>query len=145
MSRFQERAAIGGVVVLMALGGAVSAQEAPNLVGTWKGMATVVHIGSNPYRVAESNGPNLPPNAVEMTYVFTKQEGNRFVGTSTNGKFTETVIGAISLDNRTGVALDDDGQYTFTLRDLNTIDLCYAHSFPTSKVVGCWQIKRAAN
>ncbi len=131
-----------GCAVLAA--GSARAQEPPNLVGTWKGEAYAVHIGSNPYRVAERNGPNFPGNAVEFTYTITEQHGNRFAGTSTNGKFTETVIGAISLDNRGGVMSDDDGFYTFTLRDLDTMDLCYQHSFQTSRVAACWAVKRAA-
>src|SRR5215204_263000 len=102
-----------------------------------------VHIGSNPYRAAERNGPNFPPNGIEFTYSITEQQGNRFAGTSTNGKFTETLIGAISPDNRSGIILDDDGKYTFTVRDADTLDICYRHSFPTSRVVGCWPLTRS--
>ena len=94
--------------------------------------------------MAERNGPNFPTNAVEFTYAITEQQGNRFAGTSTNGKFTETVIGAVSPDNRGGVMSDDDGLYTFTLRDPNTMDPCYQHSFQTSRVAACWTVRRAA-
>ena len=27
--------------------------------------------------------------------------------------------------------------------DPDTLDICYRHSFPTSRVVACWQLKRA--
>ena len=44
------------------LAGPARAEDPPNLVGTWKGIAHAVHIGSNPYRVAEKAGPNFPEN-----------------------------------------------------------------------------------
>ena len=123
--------------------GALGAEPA-NLVGTWKGKAQAVHIGSNPYRVAAKNGPNFPDEAIEFTYTITEQHGNRFAGSMSNGKFTETIIGAISLTNQSGVMIDDDGQYEFTVRDADTLDICYHHSFPTSRVVACWELKRLA-
>jgi hypothetical protein len=129
--------------VLAAAVGGAHAADPLNLVGTWKGTAYAVHIGSNPYRVAEKPGPNFPDNGIEFTYVFTEQHGNRFAGTATGGRYSETLIGAISLDNRTGIILDDDGQYTFTIRDADTLDACYSHSFPTSRVAGCWELKRS--
>lgn len=119
-----------------------AADEPLKMVGTWKGMATVVHIGSNPYRVAAGNGAQMPSNAIEFTYRITEQQGNRFAGTSTNGKYTETVIGALEPNNRGGIMLDDDGQYVLSVEDQNTIGVCYNHSFPTSRVVGCWTLKR---
>jgi hypothetical protein len=134
--------AVGFALAALFAGTAI-AQEIPNMVGTWKGSTRAVIIGSNPYRVAESNGPNLPPNLIEFTYSITKQEDNRFVGTSGAGKFGETLIGAINPDGKSGIMIDDDGQYQFTLRDADTIDMCYWHSNLTSKVVSCWQLKRA--
>jgi hypothetical protein len=47
--------------------------------------------GSDPYRVAE-NGPNFPSNGIKFTYSITEQQGNRFAGTSTDGKFSETPV-----------------------------------------------------
>ena len=34
--------------------------------------------------------------------------------------------------------LDDDGQYVFTIRDLETLDVCYSHTTAASKVVACF-------
>jgi hypothetical protein len=135
-------AALSGLIALAA--GSARAQEPPNLIGTWKGSTQAVYIGSNPYRVAEKTGPNFSTTPIEFTYSITEQKGNVFAGTSGAGKFSETLIGAISPDNRSGVMSDDDGQYTFTIRDSNTLDICYQHSFPTSRVAACWTIKRGA-
>ena len=91
----------------------------------------------------EPTGPNFPENGIEFTYTITEQHGNRFAGTASGGKFSETLIGAISPDNQSGLMLDEDGEYSFTIRDADTLDTCYRHSFPTSRVVACWQLKRA--
>jgi hypothetical protein len=118
------------------------AEPALNMVGTWVGTATAVIIGSNPYRVAPGTGPQMPEAGIEFTYKITQQQGNRFSGTSSAGNFSETIIGALNSDNTGGVMLDDDGQYQLVIKDPNTIDVCYSHSFPTSRVVSCWVLKR---
>jgi hypothetical protein len=129
-------------LALMSSSAALS-QQAPNMVGTWKGTAYAVHIGSNPYRVAEGNGVNFPSNGIEFTYVIREQHGNRFAGELSGVKFKETIIGAIQPDNRGGIMLDDDGQYRFTLADPNTMDVCYSHLYPTSKIAACWRLTRS--
>ena len=119
-----------------------AADEIPNLVGTWKGMAKAVHVGPTPYRVAEGNGPTFGSNEIEFVYVVKEQQDSRFAG-ETVGKFTETFVGALAPPAyRTGVFVDEDGSYDFTLRDPATIDLCYHHVYPTSKVVACFTLTK---
>ena len=133
--------AVAGACCLLAMPAAAQ-DDAPNLVGTWKGGTQAVHIGPNPYRLPDGNNPTFGDTVIEFTYVIDKQEGTRFSG-HTEGKFVETIIGALQPpDFRSGVFLDDDGTYQFTLRDENTIDLCYSHLYPTSKVVACWTLTR---
>ena len=116
------------------------AEDIPNLVGTWKGGAQAVHIGPNPYRLADGNAPTFGDTVIDFTYVIKQQEGTRFAG-ETEGKFTETIIGSLKPpEYRSGIFLDNDGQYEFTLRDENTIDTCYWHLNPTSKAVACWTL-----
>lgn len=118
------------------------ADEIPDLVGTWKGMANAVHVGPTPYRVAEGNGPTFGSNEIEFVYVVKEQQDSRFAG-ETVGKFTETFVGALRPPAyRTGVFVDEDGTYDFTLRDTTTIDLCYHHVYPTSKVVACFTLTK---
>ena len=123
-------------------GAASRADEPPNLVGTWKGIAQAVHTGTNPYRAGATPEPNFSSATIEFTFTITKQQGNRFSGQSSDGKRTETLIGAISPSNRNGIVLDDDGQYVFTIRDSNTLDACYSHLNASSKVVSCYEWKR---
>ncbi len=132
--------ALAGASCLLAV--PAGAEDAPNLVGTWKGGAQAVHIGPNPYRLPDGNNPTFGDSVIEFTYVIEKQEGTRFAG-HTEGKFVETIIGALQPPAfNSGVFLDDDGTYQFTLRDENTMDLCYSHLYPTSKVVACYTLTR---
>ena len=117
-------------------------KEVPNLIGTWKGKALAVHVGATPYRSAEGSNVQFPSNEIEYTYDITEQHDTRFAGKMSSGKFQETIIGMLSPDGHTAVMLDDDGQYSMTLVDPNTIDMCYHHLYPTSKVVACFQAKR---
>ncbi|MBL8908007.1 MAG: hypothetical protein JNM20_15140 [Rhizobiales bacterium] len=135
---------LASAVICAGLTGTAVAQEKeiPNLVGVWKGKTLAVHIGANPYRVADGNGVQFPTNEIEFTYDITEQHDKRFAGKSSGGKFSETIIGMLAPDGHTAVMLDDDGQYAMTLVDPNTIDMCYHHLYPTTKVVACWQIKR---
>jgi len=120
-----------------------AAQQVPDMVGTWKGMATAVHIGSTPYRAAQGNGVQFPPNELEFTYVIKEQHGNRFAGEMSAVNYKETIIGAIRPDNRGGLMLDDDGRYDFALVDPNTMDVCYGHQFATSRLAACWRLTRS--
>jgi hypothetical protein len=119
-----------------------NAQQAPNLVGTWKALGYPVFLGSNPYRPSENQAANFPSAPVEFTYSIKEQHENRFSGEASAAGRTEQLIGAISPDNRSGVVLDDDGQYLFTIRDSDTLDTCYSHATAQSKVVSCNAWKR---
>ncbi len=128
-----------GLLTAMALPAA--AQEI-NLVGTWKGTASAVHIGATPYRAAEGAGVNFS-EGIEYTYVISQQKGNRFAGELSGGKIKETIIGAVLPDNRGGIILDDDGHNNFVMIDSNTMDVCYHHQKAASKVVACLRLTRS--
>jgi hypothetical protein len=140
---FHQRSLLVAAALIAAMSLPAAAQQPPKMVGTWKGTGNVAHIGPTPYRAAEGTGVNLPANDIEFTYVIKDQQGNRFAGEASAGKFKETIIGAVQPDNRGGVMLDDDGQYLFTLIDPNTMDVCYNHHYPTSKAVGCFRVTRS--
>ena len=136
----------GRSLLLAALIGATflpaAAQDAPNLVGTWKGTAEAVHIGSNPYRATDRSGVSFSAEPLEFTFVIAEQQGNRFAGESSSGESRETLIGALRPDNSGGVILDNDGRYDFSLRDADTLDLCHSHSNQTSRVAACYTVTR---
>jgi hypothetical protein len=137
--------AVAALVAAASAGGAQPAAAQgtiPDLVGTWRGTAQAVMVGHTPYRARQGEGAHFADAQVEFTYRITRQQGNRFIGELTAGERQETVIGAIQGDHRGGLMLDDDGQYAFTLRGPDSIDLCYAHSYPPSRVVACFTLTR---
>ena len=100
-------------------------------------------IGPTPYRVPEGTGPNFPEAKITFTYEITEPQGTRFAGTMSGGKFSETIIGALKpRAYDAGIFIDVDGQYAFTLRDANTIDVCYSHLYPNSHAVSCFTLTR---
>jgi hypothetical protein len=119
------------------------AQDAPNLVGKWSGEAQAVIIGPNPYRVPDGSGPSFPEAKITFTYEITEQHDTRFAGTMSGGKFSEAFIGALKPPAYdAGVMVDVDGQYAFTLRDANTLDVCYTHVYPNSRAASCWTMTK---
>lgn len=128
---------------MLLAGSTAAAQEPPNLVGTWKGTATAVSLGANPYRVQESDAAYFSSDPIEFTFDITDQQDARFSGTLGAGPGTETMIGSLRPPDFTaGVFLDDDGHYAFTMRDATTIDLCYDHIYPKTKVVACYTLTK---
>ena len=130
----------GVAVSLLGMSQAAIADEMPNMVGTWKGNYTGVHVGATPYRKAET-GVHFGKE-IEFVLVIAEQHGRDFAGELKVGKKTETVIGSIQPDNKGGIMLDNDGQYFFTIVDSNSIDNCYLHTTPSSKVTGCARMTR---
>jgi hypothetical protein len=140
--------ALAGLAAIILIQSEANAQTVPNLVGTWKGSAQAVFLGSNPYRPNRNAGANYSPDVREFTFVIKEQNDNRFSGESTDGKRTEKLIGGISPDNKSGIVLDDDGQYVFTIRDNDTLDFCYSQcevqsgvvlQLETSEIARCWR------
>jgi hypothetical protein len=114
-------------------------QPPPNLVGTWKGVSPGGAVmGASPYHQGAQRAEPYFTEPLEFTITISEQKANRFTGKLTDGKRTENFIGAISPNNLVGVMLDDDGQYVFTIRDIETLDVCYSHATPGSKVVACY-------
>jgi hypothetical protein len=126
---------------LVAAATSASAQTVPNLVGTWKGKPEAVFVGPNPHRPSDGTVPGFG-GEMELTYVFKQQQGTRFAGEFL-GKFTETVIGTLRPPAfQSGIMVDNDGEYDFTLRNPTTMDVCYRHNNTSSKVVACWTMQK---
>jgi hypothetical protein len=126
-------------LALMAGPALAQQQPPPNLVGTWKGVSPgSAVVGSDPYWSGAPQSEPYYTEPLEFTITIKGQKANRFIGELTNGERKEKLIGAISPNNLGGVMLDDDGQYIFTIRDSETLDVCYSHSNAASKVVACF-------
>ena len=137
------RIQIISAVLVFCVPGVAHAQEPPNLVGVWKGSSLAVGSGATPYRVLEGPGPVFFDQRMEFTYTITEQKDSRFIGKMNSGKVSENVMGSFQPPAYSGgVILDDDGRYSFTMRDPSTMDLCYEHLYPKSKVVACFTLKK---
>lgn len=132
------------LLALAAAGPAFAQQPPPNLVGTWKGVSPgAAVVGANPYHPGATQAEPHFTEPLEFTITIAEQKANRFTGKLTDGKRTENLIGAISPNNLVGVMLDDDGQYVFTIRDIDTLDVCYSHAAPASKLAACFPWTRS--
>ncbi|MFO1131944.1 MAG: hypothetical protein U1E16_08040 [Hyphomicrobiales bacterium] len=130
---------------LLALAAPALAEDAPNMIGKWIGMVdSAVMVGNTPDRTAEPGKKiTFATESLQFTFDIKEQVGQRFGGAMDAPKRSETLIGHLYPDNKSGMMLDDDGQYFFNLSDANTMQLCYDHSKPDSKVIACWTAKRA--
>ena len=130
------------VPLACALAVPAAAQGVPDMVGAWRGQYRAVVVGPTPYRPQEAEGASFNSQPLDFTYRIDRQEGNQFIGQKSSGNRRETLIGAISGDNRTGVMLDDDGQSSFTLRSADVMDMCYAHNAGNNRAVACFTLTR---
>ena len=121
------------------------ADEAPKLTGIWKGTVdSAVMVGNTPYRTAEPGKPyTFAKEAIEFTFDIKDQQGARFAGEMTSGGKAETLIGHLYPDHKSGMMLDNDGQYLFSLSSAGTMEVCYNHMKADSKVIACWTATKA--
>jgi hypothetical protein len=139
--------AIGGLVILLAGGDAVMAQEVLDVKGTWT-PADGAHIIDGPSRHVESGTVAVPGDDTLQTHAstfvfrFEGQEGRTFWGTLSSAKVSEKLIGAISVDGKRFVIADEDGTFDGTVVDKDTLDYCYTHVTPTDRAVACGLLKR---
>ena len=128
----------GGGVIGAAIAYFLSKRGAEPVVIERHEVAGAAVVGSSPYFPSAAQGEPWFTEPLEFTITIKTQKTNRFVGELTDGKRTEKLVGAISPNNLGGIILDDDGQYVFTIRDIETLDVCYSHTTPSSKVVACY-------
>ena len=134
--------AIVGLVILLAGGRAAVAQEVPDLRGTWI-PGEGAHIIDGPSRHIESGTEPVPGDDTlrrdTSTFVFRfeGQEGRTFWGVLSSAKVSEKLIGAISVDGKRFVIADQDGTFSGTVVDGDTLDYCYTHVTPTDRAVAC--------
>jgi hypothetical protein len=138
---------IGGLALVLAGAGAAMAADVPDLKGTWV-PAEGAHIIDGPTRHMESGtapvaaDPTLHRDTSPFVFRFEGQDGRTFWGTMSSEKVSEKLIGALSVDGKRFVLADEDGTFDGTVVDADTLDWCYTHVLPTSRVVGCGLLVR---
>src|SRR5215470_1151404 len=116
------------------------AHKVPDLRGTWI-PAEGAHIVEGPTRHRESGTEPLPGNAnlhrhtSNFVFHIEGQDGRTFWGHFSSAKVSEKLIGALSVDCKRFVMVDDDGTFNGTVVDHDTLDYSYTHVTPTDRAV----------
>ena len=134
------RLALLAIIVSGVVAGAAQAQDIPDLTGTWTGRGIGVAIGPNPH-ASGTTGTTFPE--VDFTVVIERQQDRRFVGSIASGERKEVIAGVIAPDLDEGVMVDEDGYYDFEIDDANTLELCYQHNTPDSRLAACYRLTRS--
>ncbi|MBV8410337.1 MAG: hypothetical protein JOY64_22110 [Alphaproteobacteria bacterium] len=127
-------------LLLLSLAAPAAAQDKPlSLMGTWLVTGQSVGLGESLHPEHTNREVEPKVHRVNLRFVFEKQEGNNFWGTSTGPSGTaERILGAIARDNKTGVLINARGnQQQFTVLDANTIEGCYASQGPKYISAAC--------
>ena len=124
------------VLLLLAVAPVLAQDKPLSLVGTWLVTGQSVSIGESLHPEHSNRDAEPVVHRVNLRFVFEKQEGNNFWGTSTGKSGTsERILGAISKDGKTGILINARGnQQVLTVLDANTIEGCYAASQGTKYV-----------
>ena len=139
--------ALAGLVMLLAGGQAAMAEEVLDLKGTWH-PGEGAHIVDGKSRHTESGTKNLPgsdtlkQHTSTFVFRFEGQDGRAFWGTLSSAAVSESLIGALSVDGKRFVMADQDGTFSGTVVDDDTLDYCYTHVTPTDRAVACGLLVR---
>lgn len=117
------------------------------LDGLWIGTSNSAVLGSGFHHP----GTKEQEKDIRFTHILInlnidKQDGQNFTGLLHSKHFKETILGALSPDSKSGVMVDEDGSYRFTLTDDNTMNVCYTQvNHPSMKkllVASCYDLHR---
>lgn len=114
------------LLLLVALLPTTAIADPPNIVGTWKGQTTATVYGNGGHHTADLGG-GFTYRSIETTYVFEHQQGRNFYGKFMSPTQSEILIGTFSRDDKRGIMVDLDGQFSFELYDTNKMEVCYGH------------------
>lgn len=109
--------------------------------GVWKGTTQAVHVGDMPHRKNAKPGHNFG-KLIELSANITEQEANMFKGHLDIGNQKEVLIGSVHPATHSGVVLDNDGSFTFTLEGSDVMHACYSHLTDAAKATACFTLTR---
>jgi hypothetical protein len=114
-------AVIGFIVASIA-----TAEEFPNMVGTWTGTSEAVVLGNPaqyPDRATEQSIPRS--SSADFVLNLTHHDGRRMWGSVTSSNLSEPWIGAFWDDRKSFQAVDADGQIVGRMVGSNTMEIMY--------------------
>ena len=127
--------------IFVAASAAASAQEVPNLVGTWSGTI----VGGARFGALNHDGPEKEPVFADRTKVWTlvieKQDGTGLIGTWSTKTKTEKLAGVIREDNVSVLLADEDNTFDARLTNQNEMELC-ALQAGAATIAVCYRMRR---
>lgn len=138
---------IAGFMVLLTGADAAMAQAVIDVKGKWV-PGEGAHIVEGPTKHRESGTVPVPGDDTLRTHTskfvfhFERQEGRTFWGHLSSAKVSEKLIGAISVDGKRFVMVDEDGTFDGIVVNNDTLDYCYTHVTPTNRAVACGLLLR---
>lgn len=128
---------------------AAMAQTAPNVIGEWKGVSNSAVFGFGMFHPTErGKEKSVRYRNVEYVLSIDRQEGRNFSGFIQNisKKRREVVLGAFAKDLKSGVMVNENGTFHFTIFDDKEIDICYTqvvpHAATTPRVASCFEMTK---
>jgi len=137
------------VVILGFIPALVLAQNAPIMLGTWKGVSNAAVASSGTFHPTEAGKENAVRfRNVHYVLVVDKEEGRNFVGSigATNAKdptdvnHKEVIIGSYAKDMKSGLWVSETGTVTFKLVDAKNLEICYSQVSTKPRVASCFEM-----
>jgi hypothetical protein len=116
-----------------------SAQDQPDLRGTWAGTTEAVVLDTDDYYETGNVAPEFMTVPVEV--VIDQQEGRRFAGTITADRWNKPFVGVLAANDRILWA-EPGGIVDARLIDADTLDYCYVRPAEFRQLASCAELKR---
>jgi hypothetical protein len=129
------------IVASILFAGAASAQDYPDLKGTWAGTADVVSARPDASSVLGDGAPEVKFAEVPVEVVIDRQEGRRFTGTVNGKGWSKLFIGVFATDD-TILWAEHNGTVQARLVGGDTLDYCYLEADDLRQMAACAQLKR---
>ena len=139
-STFNKIIAISALA-LVSYSGVATAQEVPNLIGTWTGNIVGGALSGALNHSPEQKEPVFADRAREWTLTIEKQDGTGLIGTWSTTTKSEPLVGVIRQDNVNVVLADSDNTFDARLLSGSEMELC-AQEAEEAIIAVCLLMKR---
>jgi hypothetical protein len=133
-----------GAAILFGVSGiaSTSAEDIPNLVGTWTG-TFIGGVGGGDLAPADTQ-PTFVHEGMNRQYALSinEQQGRGILGTWSSVKGSERIEGVIRLDNQTVLFVDTDSYETAKILSANEMEFCNQTTNGKDMFAFCFLLKR---
>ena len=133
------RALMATITAALMMAATASAQDSPDMRGTWTGTTEAVVLDTADYY--ENDKTIAEFMAVPVEVVIDQQEGRRFAGRITADKWDKPFVGVLATKDRILWA-EPSGTVEARLIDADTLDYCYLRPAEFKQLASCAELKR---